>query len=197
MHGLKRTLFAPALVCVTALFACDGSRDPTAPSQDLQSFLNTPAGNNGSNSNGGNPSPTSGVACVRGRIYYMHHPETVQTILSRTTAITSAGVLTTGGLTYSAQNLVTALSAPPRGDVRRIILHQYLVALVNFLNMPAGTTLPADVAIAIGNANQYLLGNMTFTREKVLQMMATLTRFNEGTFASFSRCGDDEGNAED
>jgi hypothetical protein len=62
MHGLKRTLFAPAVVCVTALFACDGSRDPTAPSQDLQSFLNTPAGNNGSNGNGGTAEPPSQAA---------------------------------------------------------------------------------------------------------------------------------------
>ena len=200
MHGLTRTLVVPAVLCVTSLFACDGSSDPTAPSQDLQSFSSTSGGgnaNNGNNGKGNNPSPATGVTCVRGRSHYMHHPETVQAILSVTTAITSAGFLTTGGTTYSAQNLVTALSAPPRGDVRKIVQHQYLVALLNFLNMPAGTTLPPEVAIAIGNANQYLLGNMILTRAQALQLMATLVRFNEGTFTSFGRCGDDEGNNED
>jgi hypothetical protein len=181
-------LLVPAAIGAAILLACSDS-SPTDPSVNADNFANASNGN-GPTTVGGNPSPAGRVSCVRALGYYKNHLPLVQEILSRTTAITSAGVITTGGVSYTAQNLVDALSAPPTGDIKLLLLHQYLTAQLNWLNMPAGTTLPAEVAIAIGNSNQYLLGNLTLTRDQVLQLMNTLARFNGGGFGTFKNCGD-------
>lgn len=80
--------------------------------------------------------PNPVVGCTRSQGYWKTHA--------------SAWPVTTlslGGQTYSRDQLITLLRTPPRGDISIVLAYQLIAAL---LNQAAGTTVPDDIATAIG-----------------------------------------------